>query len=168
MSMISIVNEAINRKLQSMSFTDLVVGKVESVTPLKIRINDRVVIGQSFIEPMSLGIDGNSPNFALPLVVGDTLQMIRYNNGQRFYILGVYNFDMLYPPGSVFEAATDDLNPIEKFGGDWVPLGDVEVGNAVVHKWMKLEEPPRRLLLENEFNLLLEDGRRILLEDESE
>lgn len=86
--MISIVNEAINRKLASISFTSIIVGKVESVNPLRIRINDRIVIGQSFIEPMSLGLNDYSPNSALPLSVGETLQMVRYNNGQRFYILG--------------------------------------------------------------------------------
>ena len=86
--MISIVNEAINRKLASMSFTNIITGKVESVYPLQIRINSRIVIGQSFIEPMSLGLDDYSPNSALPLIVGETIQMIRYNNGQRFYILG--------------------------------------------------------------------------------
>lgn len=86
--MISIVNEAINRKLASMSFTNIIVGKVESVQPLQIRINDRIVIGQSFIEPMSLGLNDYSPNSALPLVVGEKIQMVRYNNGQRFYVLG--------------------------------------------------------------------------------
>lgn len=86
--MISIVNEAINRKLASMSFTNIIIGKVVSVSPLQIRINDRIVIGQSFIEPMSLGLNDYSPNSALPLVVGEIIQMIRYNNGQRFYILG--------------------------------------------------------------------------------
>lgn len=86
--MINIVNEAINRKLASISFTNIVVGKVESVNPLEIRINNRIVIGQSFIEPMSLGLNDYSPNSALPLIVGETIQMIRYNNGQRFYVLG--------------------------------------------------------------------------------
>ena len=37
---------------------------------------------------MSLGIDDNSPGSALPLTVGEKIQMIRYSNGQRFYILG--------------------------------------------------------------------------------
>lgn len=86
--MIGTVNEAINRKLASMSFTDIIIGKVESIDPLQIKINDRIVIGQSFIEPMSLGLNDYSPSSALPLTVGETLQMIRYNNGQRFYILG--------------------------------------------------------------------------------
>lgn len=88
MSMISTVNEAINRKLASISFTDIIIGTVISLEPLQIRINNRIVIGLSFIEPMSLGIDDNSPSSALPLTVGEKIQMIRYSNGQRFYILG--------------------------------------------------------------------------------
>ena len=88
MSMISTVNEAINRKLASVSFTDIIIGTVISLEPLQIRINNRITIGLSFIEPMSLGIDDNSPSSALPLTVGEKVQMIRYSNGQRFYILG--------------------------------------------------------------------------------
>lgn len=86
--MINIINEAINRKIASISFTNIITGKVVSVKPLQIRINDRIVIGQSFIEPMSLGLNDYSPSSALPLVVGEVVQMIRYNNGQRFYVLG--------------------------------------------------------------------------------
>lgn len=88
MSMINTVNEAINRKLASVSFTDIIIGTVISLEPLQIRINNRIVIGLSFIEPMSLGLDDNSPSSALPLTVGEKIQMIRYSNGQRFYILG--------------------------------------------------------------------------------
>lgn len=88
MSMINTVNEAINRKLASVSFTDIIIGTVISLEPLQIRINNRIVIGLSFIEPMSLGIDDNSPSSAPPLTVGEKIQMIRYSNGQRFYILG--------------------------------------------------------------------------------
>lgn len=88
MSMITTVNEAINRKLASISFTDIIIGTVQSLEPLEIRINNRIVIGLSFIEPMSLGLDDNSPSSALPLTVGEKIQMIRYSNGQRFYILG--------------------------------------------------------------------------------
>lgn len=88
MSMINTVNEAINRKLASVSFTDIIIGTVISLEPLQIRINNRIVIGLSFIEPMSLGLDDNSPSSALPLTVGEKVQMIRYSNGQRFYILG--------------------------------------------------------------------------------
>lgn len=120
--MISIVNEAINRKLASMSFTNIIIGKVVSVSPLQIRINDRIVIGQSFIEPMSLGLNDYSPNSALPLVVGEVIQMIRYNNGQRFYILGKtvaaeavvvdYKEQVVHKPVINTTAATK-LDPVE-------------------------------------------------------
>lgn len=86
--MIDIVNEAINRKLASISFTTVIKGVVESLDPLKVRISNKIVIGLSFIEPRSLGIDDSSPSSALPLVVGEEIEMVRYNNGQRFYVLG--------------------------------------------------------------------------------
>ena len=88
MSMISIINEAINRKLASTSFTTIIKGVVIDLNPLKIKINDRITIGLDFIEPKSLGINDDSPSPALPLIVGESVDMIRYNNGQRFYVLG--------------------------------------------------------------------------------
>lgn len=130
MNMIGVVNEAVNRKLASMSFTNIIVGKVVSVTPLQIRINDRIVIGQSFIEPMSLGLSDYSPNSALPLIVGETIQMVRYNNGQRFYVLGKavsaaavkvdYETQVENKP-IIKTTATDPLDPItEPIEGDIV------------------------------------------------
>lgn len=86
--MINTINEAINRKLNSISFTTIIKGTVESLEPLKVRISNKISIGLSFIEPRSLGIDDSSPSSALPLVVGEEIEMIRYNNGQRFYVLG--------------------------------------------------------------------------------
>ena len=86
--MINTINEAINRKLASISFTTIVKGVVESLNPLKIRINNRIVIGTDFIEPKSLGLDDYSPGQSLPLIIGEKLELVQYNNGQRFYILG--------------------------------------------------------------------------------
>ena len=86
--MINTINEAINRKLASISFTTIVKGTVESLNPLKIRINNRIVIGTDFIEPKSLGLDDYSPGQFLPLIIGEKLELVQYNNGQRFYILG--------------------------------------------------------------------------------
>lgn len=86
--MINTINEAINRKLNSISFTTIIKGTVESLEPLKVRISNKISIGLSFIEPRSLGIDDSSPSSALPLVVGEEIEMVRYNNGQRFYVLG--------------------------------------------------------------------------------
>ena len=81
------IYEAINRKLASISFTTIVDGVVESLDPFKVRLNDRLSIGLGFIDLSSLGIDDNSPSSALPFIVGEKIKMIRYNNGQRFYIL---------------------------------------------------------------------------------
>lgn len=123
MNMIGIVNEAINRKLNSISFTNIIVGTVESVKPLQIRINSRILIGQSFIEPMSLGLNDYSPNSALPLVVGEKVQMVRYNNGQRFYILGksvsssTINVDyskQVYNKPSLDTTSNKSLNPLKE------------------------------------------------------
>lgn len=130
--MISIINEAINRKLASLSFTNIIVGKVESVSPLQIRINDRIVIGQSFIEPMSLGLNDYSPNSALPLVVGEKIQMVRYNNGQRFYVLGkavsasaIVDYSKQVVNKPVLKATAEEmLEPIEE------PID----GEVVLHK----------------------------------
>ena len=85
--MIDLVNKAINRKLDSISFTEIVIGTVTSTNPFKIRINDRIEIGLEFIEPSSLGISDDSPLPSLPLTAGDKVQMVRYNRGQRFYVL---------------------------------------------------------------------------------
>lgn len=123
MNMIGIVNEAINRKLNSISFTNIIVGTVESVKPLQIRINSRILIGQSFIEPMSLGLNDYSPNSALPLVVGEKVQMVRYNNGQRFYILGKSNSSstinvdygkQVYNKPSLDTTSNKSLNPLKE------------------------------------------------------
>lgn len=129
--MINLVNEAINRKLASISFTNIITGKVISVKPLEIRINDRIVIGQNFIEPMSLGLNDYSPNSALPLVVGEVIQMIRYNNGQRFYILGksvdssTIDIDykkQVYNKPSLDTTSNKSLNPLNEEIKDTISL----------------------------------------------
>ena len=131
--MIKYINEAINRKLNSISFTEIVRGTVESVKPLQIRLNDRIVIGQSFIEPMSLGIDGNSPGSALPLIVGEVVDMIRYNRGQRFYILAK---DERYKVGDVFLTTnSEDIN--SRFVGTWERKGIQEMAGIDVNVWVR-------------------------------
>lgn len=132
--MIKYINEAINRKLNSMSFTTIVKGTVESTEPLKIRLNDRIVIGQSFIEPMSLGIDGNSPGSALPLIVGEVVNMVRYNNGQRFYILRKEN---PYKVGDMF-LTTNEEDVNERLGGTWELKGEQEICGINTKVWVRI------------------------------
>lgn len=129
--MINTINEAINRKLNSISFTTIIKGTVESLEPLKIRISDKIVIGLSFIEPRSLGIDGSSPSSALPLVVGEEIEMVRYNNGQRFYVLGkAINFNTInidykkqvYNKPSLDTTSNKALNPLKEEINDEIVL----------------------------------------------
>lgn len=168
MSMIDVVNEAINRKLNSINFTEVVVGTVESVNPLQIRINNRIVIGQNFIEPMSLGISDYSPNSALPLIVGEKVQMVRYNRGQRFYVLGKdIDYLKVYPIGTLYSNYID-TNPEEYFGGDWEYIGTSDINGNTLYNWVRRKEVDGRLLLETGKDLLLENGRRIVLEDGEE
>ena len=160
--MINAVNEAINRKLNSISFTDIVIGTVESINPLKIKISDKISIGMNFIEPMSLGIDGSSPDSSLSLIVGDKVQMIRYNNGQRFYILNAGpDFDKIYPIGSVYENS-NDTNPNEYFGLDWILIGEREVGGVKIYTWIREESGDKILLEDGSGYLLMENGGKLL------
>lgn len=87
--MIKTINEAINRKLNSMSFTNIVNGKVTSLEPLIICIEDRLNITKQFIDPKSLGLDKDG-NSEIKLKLFEEVQLIRYNNGQRFYLLRTY------------------------------------------------------------------------------
>nr|DAK95763.1 MAG TPA: Baseplate structural protein [Caudoviricetes sp.] len=87
--MIKTINEAINRKLNSMSFTTIVNGKVTNLDPLTINIEDRLNITKQFIEPKSLGLDKDG-NGEIKLKLFEEVQLIRYNNGQRFYLLKTY------------------------------------------------------------------------------
>lgn len=87
--MIKTINEAINRKLNSMSFTTIVNGKVTSLDPLVINIEDRLNITKQFIDSKSLGLDKDG-NGEIKLKLFEEVQLIRYNNGQRFYLLKTY------------------------------------------------------------------------------
>ena len=160
--MIGAINEAINRKLNSISFTEIVVGTVESIDPLKIRLSDKISIGMNFIEPMSLGIDDSSPDSSLSLIVGEKVQMIRYNNGQRFYILkNTIDYDKLYPIGTVYQNS-NDTNPNKYFGLDWVLIGTQEVGGVTLYTWVR-EEPGDKILLEDGSGyLLMVNGGKLL------
>lgn len=116
------IYEAINRKLASVSFTTIVDGVVESLDPFKVRLNDRLSIGLSFIDLSSLGIDDNSPSSALPFIVGEKIKMIRYNNGQRFYVLNKTSGTTDY----------NDLDNIPKLNTD--NNSSLEVNNAELIK----------------------------------
>lgn len=85
--MIDLFNQAIDRKLRDFEFTNIIKGTVTSVSPLLININDKITITETFIEPKSLGID-TFEGATIPLHIGEKLNIVKYNKGQRYYILG--------------------------------------------------------------------------------
>lgn len=140
--MIDLVNKAINRKLDSISFTEIVIGTVTSTNPFKIRINDRIEIGLEFIEPSSLGISDDSPLPSLPLTAGDKVQMVRYNRGQRFYVLTGFKelYDTIYPIGSIIECKKNTFNAI----GEWDLISEETIeledeSTITIQKWLRKE-----------------------------
>lgn len=135
--MIDIVNAAINKKLNSISFTEIIIGTVTSIDPIKIRINDRIEVGLEFIEPSSLGINDDSPLPSLPLTVGDKVQMVRYNRGQRFYVLTGFRelYDIIYPVGSVISCKKDTFSGI----GEWELLDSTTISGTVIQRWLRKE-----------------------------
>ena len=140
--MIDIVNKAINRKLNSISFTEIIIGTITSLDPFKIRINDRIEVGLEFIEPSSLGISDDSPLPSLPLTVGDKVQMVRYNRGQRFYVLTGFRdlYDIIYPIGSVITCQKDTFNYL----GTWDLLDEETIGtkngnDIILQRWLRKE-----------------------------
>lgn len=135
--MINTINAAINRKLNSISFTEIIIGTVTSIDPIKIRINDRIEVGLEFIEPSSLGINDDSPLPSLPLTVGDKVQMVRYNRGQRFYVLTGFRelYDTIYPIGSVISCKKDTFSGI----GEWELLDSTTISGTVIQRWLRKE-----------------------------
>ena len=85
--MIDLFNQAIDRKLRDYEFTNIIKGTVTSVSPLLININDKITITETFIEPKSLGIE-TFEGATIPLHIGEKLNIVKYNKGQRYYILG--------------------------------------------------------------------------------
>ena len=82
---------------------------------------------------MSLGIDGNSPDSALPLIVGEVIDMIRYNKGQRFYILAK---DNRYKVGDVFTTTNEeDVN--NRLSGVWELQGTDSLAGQEVYVWLR-------------------------------
>lgn len=135
--MIDIINAAINKKLNSISFTEIIIGTVTSIDPIKIRINDRIEVGLEFIEPSSLGINDDSPLPSLPLTVGDKVQMVRYNRGQKFYVLIGFRelYDTIYPIGSVISCKKDTFSGI----GEWELLDSTTISGTVIQRWLRKE-----------------------------
>jgi hypothetical protein len=74
--------------------TDIVIGKVSSISPLKIKL-DKLELSENFLELSCLckKKEIELPGFTNPvqlwrgLKVGDTVKMLKLSNGQRYYVL---------------------------------------------------------------------------------
>lgn len=76
---------------------DLRVGTVESIKPLKVRLNQKVILTETFIKlsrnvkdyDTSMTINGKTETVKIHngLKVGENVLMIRYQKGQKYLIL---------------------------------------------------------------------------------
>jgi hypothetical protein len=78
--MIEMIKEIVKNYLNSVRLTKLVSGKVESVSPLKVRINEKLLLPEALIL---------WPPVLQPEDVGKSVLMIQQEGGQKFYILEV-------------------------------------------------------------------------------
>jgi len=79
-------------KMSTGETTDLLFGDVTSISPLKIKIDNRFEVDEKFLILSTLVKETTIS--ALPdiilwrgLIVGDRVRLLRVNNGQMFYII---------------------------------------------------------------------------------
>ena len=73
--------------------TDMVYGEVVSVDPIEIRIDDRFTLGTDFLD-MSNDVLDLTVDPPKPLMKdGDTVRLIKYSMGQRYYVVEVVGSD---------------------------------------------------------------------------
>lgn len=80
-SMIGIVNELISKRLKSLSMTDVVVGKITSISPYSITILkelNEIAIPEELIDIDTIPKDAK---------IGDEYRFLRYKDGSRFLAL---------------------------------------------------------------------------------
>ena len=64
--------------------TDLLFGEVTSVSPLKIRVDNRFEVDEQFLILSALV---KETRLWRGLIIGDKVRLLRVNNGQMFYII---------------------------------------------------------------------------------
>lgn len=84
-SMIGIVNELISKRLKSLSMTDVVVGKIVSISPYSITILKE--LNEITIPEELIDIDTIPKNAK----IGDEYRFLRYKDGSRFLALPTGN-----------------------------------------------------------------------------
>ena len=78
--MIEVIKEIIKNYLNSVRLTKLVSGIVESVTPISVRLNEKLLLPEELIL---------WPPTLQPGDVGKNVLMIQQEGGQKYYILEV-------------------------------------------------------------------------------
>lgn len=90
--LIEIIQQASKMPLEQS--TDLVFGTVTSMTPLKIRIDNKYEVDSTFLALSEFCTTryAVAPNSGVKLwdglIVGDKVRMLRLNRGQLFYVIG--------------------------------------------------------------------------------
>lgn len=81
-SIINVINDLISKRLNSLTFTDIVIGKFVSVNPYSITFLNE--LNEITIPEDLLDLD------VIPkdVKVGDEYRFIRYNKGNRFLLIG--------------------------------------------------------------------------------
>ena len=76
-------------KMPTGETTDLLFGVVTSVSPLKIKIDNRFEVDEKFLILSALVKETVLPDIFLwrGLIVGDKVRVLRVNQGQMFYVL---------------------------------------------------------------------------------
>lgn len=172
-NMISVINKAIDQKLGAITWTNIIEGKVISLDPLSIDIGSNMFIGLDFIDKSSVGISegDESPNPAqYPFEIGDSIYMIKYNKGQRYYAL-----TGLGPPGprgpkgdKGDKGDTGDTGPMGPQGptgpigptgpqgpkGDKGDKGDTGSTTQVQSNWTETDTESKAYILNKPTNLL--------------
>lgn len=98
-SFVGLIRQISNKEMERQSPADLFTGVVTSASPLKIKIDGRLELGENFLMTSALckenvkTIDGQRVVIWRGLQTGDKVRMLRCGHGQLYYILdreGVY------------------------------------------------------------------------------
>lgn len=88
-----LLHDVSNKATQSNKVTDLVYGEVISTSPLQIKVDSRYIITEDFLLLSGLCIQKTMDDTPSGIVLwrglqtGDTVRMLRVQNGQLFYVL---------------------------------------------------------------------------------
>lgn len=88
--LVKIMHDAAKNAIPKETLTDVLFGKVTSETPLKISIENRFEVGANFLVLSPFCIEFKSKDGVIlwdGLKNGDRVNLLRFGNGQKFYVL---------------------------------------------------------------------------------